>query len=532
MTEASFPDPTQPPAIGDQYLRFMPGAAQVIGFKPAVFGAWLRRQHHLRLGSDRQIRRYVNGVYVPAEDWVLQLIRDNHGEHFKPRSGEDVLKYLRAEIPQHEDPPEDRVNVANGWLDWRRGRLEPHSPEIYSTAQLPVAWNPNADCPMVDKFLAEAVPDDAIDLVWEMLGYIFYNRRPIQKAILLYGPGGNGKSVLLRIVEGLIGPHAYSTASLQSLAENRFAGAELYGKTANVCGDLDARAITRSDLFKQIVGGDPITAERKFKDPFSFKPRTVLVFSANDTPMTADQTDAWFDRWLIIPMPVVFRGTEREDPHLPAKLLTELEGVLVKATAGLQRLIARGRFDDPPSVFLAAMDYRTTLDTVAGFIEERCQIDVMQRVDKSEFYRTYKEWCQDSGRYPVGAQRFNIRVTNLVDGAHETRSHGRRYWAGIGLGIDAGDKWVTKRPGIHAVYDRQNSTSEGISAVDNSTGVTGVTEFPTSIAGVKGEERLEKLSPLSPGSTCTVCGESCHPNFNPHPGHGISTSSTFMVAST
>lgn len=514
MTEASFPNPTEPPKVADQYLRFMPESAQVIGFKPAVFGAWLRRQHHLRLGADRVIRRYMNGVYVPAEDWVLQLLRENHGEHYKRRSGEEVLGYLRSEIPAPEDPPEGRINVANGWLDWRSGELLPHSPEIYSTAQLPVAWNPNATCPMVDKFIGEACPPDAGDLIWEVLGYTIYNRRPIQKAILLHGPGGNGKSVLLRIVEGLIGPQAYSTASLQSLAENRFAGAELYGKTANVCGDLDARAITRSDLFKQIVGGDSITAERKFKDPFSFKPRTVLVFSANDPPMTADQSDAWFDRWLIVPMPVVFRGTEREDPHLPRKLLTELEGVLVKSVAGLQRLLARGRFDDPPSVFLAQMEYRTGLDTVAGFVEEMCIVGVTQRVDKAEFYRTYREWCQDSGRYPVSARHFNARVTNLVDGAHEERSNGRRWMVGVGLS----DGTVTEPQTKPQVRDLP---------------VTEVTEPSTSIAARRGENRLgsPSLSSLA-SSTCIVCGEPCHPDFNPHPGHNVTPGSTFMLAST
>ena len=45
-----------------------------------------------------------------------------------------------------------------------------------------------------------------------------------------------------------------------------------------------------------------------------------------------------------------FAGTVEEDVELSAKLTRELPGLLVCAVAGLQRLMARGRFVFPPSV--------------------------------------------------------------------------------------------------------------------------------------------------------------------------------------
>src|SRR6185369_4895643 len=119
--------------------------------------------------------------------------------------------------------------------------------------------------------------------------------------------------------------------------------------------------------------GDPIRGQHKFRDAFSFTSYALPLFSANEPPRTADQTDAWFDRWIIIPMPRRFEGTPEEDADLSAKLALELEGFLVRAVAGLQHLMARGRFALPESVERARGRYRETLDTVRAFVAEECR---------------------------------------------------------------------------------------------------------------------------------------------------------------
>jgi phage/plasmid-associated DNA primase len=111
--------------------------------------------------------------------------------------------------------------------------------------QLPVDWNPKATCPRIDRFLWEVIPPDALDLVLEVIGYATYPANPYRVAVLLLGPGRNGKSILLRVLAALLGPENVSAMPLQVLAENRFASAELLGKLANIGGDLDAREVRR-----------------------------------------------------------------------------------------------------------------------------------------------------------------------------------------------------------------------------------------------------------------------------------------------
>ena len=198
----------------------------------------------------------------------------------------------------------------------------------------------------------DILPEDAMGFVLEMIGYSLYADNPLQKAVLLSGPGGNGKSKLLKLLWALAGSENCVAIPLQAFGENRFAGADLYGKLANICGDLDARAIKRTDLFKQLTGGNVVRAERKYGHGFYFTSYALPIFSANEAPLTSDQTDAWFQRWLVVPMERVIRGTPMEDPNIEQKILRhdELEGLLVRAVVALTTLLERGHFDVPPSI--------------------------------------------------------------------------------------------------------------------------------------------------------------------------------------
>ena len=99
-----------------------------------------------------------------------------------------------------------------------------------------------------------------------------------------------------------VGADNVSNVSLQQLASNRFAAASLEGKLANICADLPATRLEDTQLFKGITGGgDIIQAERKFQASFSFKPFARLLFSANRLPQSPDSSEAFFDRWIIVP---------------------------------------------------------------------------------------------------------------------------------------------------------------------------------------------------------------------------------------
>lgn len=151
--------------------------------------------------------------------------------------------------------------------------------------------------------------------------------------------------------------------------------------------------------------------------------------------MSSDQSDAWFDRWLILPMENRIQ-VEKVDPHLTRKLTVpaELEGLLVKSIQGLGQLMERGRFELPGTVEQAGQDYRERLDTVMGFVAECCSLEPDAWTKRKQLYGDYSEWVKGSGRYALGAPTF---YEHLLRGHPReicvTARHGVRGFAGIRL---------------------------------------------------------------------------------------------------
>ena len=229
---------------------------------------------------------------------------------------------------------------------------------------------PNAQCPEVDKFISEVFPEDAIPLGWEILGDLLTPERSVQKAICLLGEGGNGKSAFLDLATHFVGAENVCHLSLQRLEADRFSTARLYGKLANICPDLPGERLTSSAMFKAVTGCDRIRAEIKYRDSFEFMPFAGHVFSANKLPGSDDASQAFFDRWPIVPFPNRFRRARHETPRsvLQARLTArgELSGALSKALEGLERVWRRGWFTEPQASRALVRRYQAENDPLAA----------------------------------------------------------------------------------------------------------------------------------------------------------------------
>jgi putative DNA primase/helicase len=266
---------------------------------------------------------------------------------------------------------------------------------------------------------------EAMVFLFEFLGYLLVPSSKMQRALMLLGPGDTGKSTLLTLTEHLLGPSNVSHHSLQSICDDRFTAADLYGRIANICADLDAKSIGNSGKFKMIVSGDPMSAEFKFKDPFKYRPFARLLFSANEAPGTSDQSDAYYKRWLVLPMTRKL-AREDQDPDLVESITSpeEMAGVLRYAVAGLRQLFHRGRFDPPPSMEAAASKYRADTDTVVAFVEGRCALGSEGRIGVTALFEDYRDWCTKNNRRELGMQRFKEHLLATYDTLDVRKLHG------------------------------------------------------------------------------------------------------------
>jgi putative DNA primase/helicase len=413
--------------------------------------AILAKEHFARNGSG-VLYAYRGGVYRPDGEMLIRqrvkhlLLDHDCSEMWSRALTREIVEFIALDVPElPERPSTELINVENGFLNVRTRQLFPHSPDLLSTIRIPVTFDPQGTCSEIDKFIGEVFPEDAIPLAWEILGDLVTPDRSVQKAICLLGEGGNGKSVFLDLATRFLGAENVCHLSLQRLEADRFSAARLYGKLANICTDLPGDRLSSSAMFKAITGCDRITAEVKYRDSFEFTPFARLLFSANRLPASSDASQAYFDRWLIVPFANRFRHTRRE---IPRRILewtlcspAELSGALNKALDGLERVRKGFRFTEPRGSRALVRKYQAATDLLTVWLDEHTVAAPEATILQSELHGAYAMHCRRYCRRPASKQIFGRRLRALrphVQPAQCTLG-GRRAWiyAGITLRAEA-----------------------------------------------------------------------------------------------
>lgn len=412
--------------LTDHGLKFMPGVlAGKMKDKENVFYA--TEQHYI----------YRGGVYQPIHEMEAQkMVRDKMlSSETKMSQITDAERQwrllIRKEIRELNVNP-FILNVRNGLYNVLENTLQEHSADYYSTIQLNVNYDPQADCPLFKKFLLDSMGGDKeqVALLQEMLGYFLIPINSAQKCFVIVGAAGAGKSVLLRVLnELLLGKENVSNVSWQALNE-RFKTAELFGKLANVFADLPTKNIDDNGIFKALVGEDYLTVEKKNKDPFSFQSNARLLFSCNSIPKNyGDRSDGFYRRLIIIrfnhTVPV-----EQRDPYLIDKFRAEADGIFLFALEGLCRLMKDHYIFAETDINKAELQqYREESDSVLSFVKECCLIAPEYEVGSTDLFNCYKAYCEEAGLKPFLQKMFvsqiivsNPQITRSIDNVGKKRT--------------------------------------------------------------------------------------------------------------
>lgn len=401
-------------------------------FSPARAGLSLIKHAPAAMDESGKLYCYTRENWQrDAAKSYRRFLVDALGEEWKASYVNETVTWIEDNAPAMDpEPPLDRVRVENGilWVE-PTVKLDDHSAYPMTPISLPVRYDAKAKAPRFESYLREALPDaDVRAAAEEVLGLMLIPDNTHQKAILLKGPGGNGKSVFMDVMRGLIGKDNYSAHSLQSLSENRFAAADLYGRLANICGDVSGNELSSTALFRNITGGDAISGEHKFRDGFTFVPFARLVFSANRFPAIANPTNALFDRWLVLSFDVRFRSTDDEVKGLGEILVAEeLSGILNIALRGLARLRANGRFTPARKSAEALDDFRIAADVVALFIKEFGE-SLPERTfrPRKSLFEDFGIWCSETEHRPMSRNAFSERAEAIL--GPPAKVHGTLGW--------------------------------------------------------------------------------------------------------
>lgn len=361
---------------------------------------------------------YTDGVYV-SRPRQIEALMIQHIPHLSKSKRQEVLAYLELLIGENvEMAPANYIAFKNCIYDITTDECIDFSPSLYITNQIGFDYNPNAYSEIVDRTLNKLACGDAQIrmLLEEVIGYTFYRRNELRKAFILTGDKANGKSTYLDMIKTLLGDKNTKALELSELAE-RFKTAELFGVLANIGDDIDDEFIPKSAMFRRLVSGEWVNAERKGQDPFDFKNYCKFLFSANTIPRMKDKTGAVLDRLIIVPFNAKFSRTDPDfDPYIKYKLRSEesMEYLILLGIQGLKRVLTNLAFTTTAKIQKELDEYNELNNPILLFFKENPE-DELENQPTNEIYSRYQEFCISNTFQPMSKIEFSRQVVKHFD---------------------------------------------------------------------------------------------------------------------
>lgn len=321
---------------------------------------------------------------------------------------------------------EDTICLQSGMFNLRSGELAPHNRDAFPTYMLPIPFDPRhvPDCPKWKQALTQWIGDPlAVREAQKFAGYCLTRETRYEKMLILYGPGGDGKSTFMNILRELVGQDNCSHIPMGRL-EDQFYLSRLVDKLINMSTEIESKAMQSQEI-KAIVSGDPISASFKNQTPFDFVPFCKLVYSTNRLPKMLDNSDGWFRKIMIIKFEGQFVKSGTADIFLKDELIKELPGIFAWALAGLDLLRKEG-FKESQSMQETLKDYKKINNNVLYFIEKHLEADPAGKVVKSHLYEEYTKRCRSWNLMPIGEPFFQREIARLLRDAGVVVKDGKK----------------------------------------------------------------------------------------------------------
>ena len=368
---------------------------------------------------------------------ILPYVKTNHGD-----KSDKILRSIKAHCYMEPPKPDtERLHFANGTLSKdKKGRFAVFSEEkAFCINRFPVKYNP--DAPKPERFLRYLndvfLPDDQVTLQ-QFCGYCLLPTTVLQKALVIIGDGGEGKSVLGAILNGILGDLNCYNESL-SVLQSPFGVANVENKLLFIDDDLSESALKNARAFKNLVTNKTtIQAQKKFVQDNPIKPYVRFICFGNFTlqakPKDPDRAD---------------------DPFIDREILeNEAEGVLLWLLEGLNALIQNNYKIAVSDRTKAQSDsFKQENDSVMLFLNECDGIKIGEglRAHSATLYVAYEHFCRDNMLPSLKERSFlsmmktkgrQFGITSHKEPFALHTSHGTKRARGF-LGISVSDSYIS-----------------------------------------------------------------------------------------
>jgi putative DNA primase/helicase len=311
--------------------------------------------------------------------------------------------------------------------DLRAGVIREMRREDCQTRRIPVV-PADVATPRWDRFLREITcGDDELAAYIERLMALSITGIALHLLIFFYGRGRNGKGVLLRLLEKILGRELFAVSLRPEDIEyhrgsedrnkrlmGRLRGKRLAYNGETVSGHLDWT------LLKTLTGGDTLAGADLYKNTEGFQPSHTLVLTTNDRPKLPP-TVAFKERLRFVP----FNGdfSKSKDFALEDDLAREMPGILWRLIKTAPAVFVDG--DAPPVAVRDATDDVMDENDVARPFIEACLVDDLDTVTPlTDIESAARKWI--GGVVMPG----DAQLDRIIQGVKAKWDYGRKRVAG------------------------------------------------------------------------------------------------------
>ena len=358
---------------------------------------------------------YVDGIYKPnGESFIKEISRKILLHTYTPQRVNKVISKIEADTMIDADKffnvnHIDEVPIQNGILNIKTRELSEFNPEKIFFNKLPITYDADAKCPTINKFFRDVLKEEEdVNVAFELFGYSLLKDHIIEKAFMFVGNGRNGKSKLISLLKTFLGSENCCSVPLSQLRSDSTSVCELFGKMANLAGDLNNTSLKETGLFKEITGRDTVGAKRKYLRDLFFTNYSKQIFACNELPKVYDFKDGFWDRWVLFEFPYKFISKNEYDKsedktflkirdiEIIDKITTqeELSGLLNKALDGLDRIRINKTISNSKGTVETKNFWIRNSDSFTAFCLDYLEADYDGFIDRKELRSTFMKYCK------------------------------------------------------------------------------------------------------------------------------------------
>ena len=321
------------------------------------------------------------------------------------------MKYIQSamqaskpmvEIDQNDlDKDENYLNCPDGTYDMAHGMLGRHDHDSDDLITKITAASPGDEGSALWQETLETIfqgDQELIDYVQRIVGLAAIGEVYQEAMIIAYGDGSNGKSTFWNTIAAVMGSYAgLISADALTVGCKRNVKpelAEVKGMRLLIASELEEGQRLSTSIVKQLCSTDLIEGEKKYKDPFKFRPTHTLVLYTNHLPRVgATDTGIW-RRLIVIPFNARITGNSDIKNYSKYLVANAAPAIMKWIIQGAQKAIRDNyRLKAPKCVQEAIARYKADNDWMSHFLDECCETGEGLKEKSGELFAAYRAFC-------------------------------------------------------------------------------------------------------------------------------------------